>query len=86
METYYTDNQAYTADEAVLREIEPALSSGVAAGSNLVVTQVTDQDYTIEVTQPKTDSEFTIAKSVEGVVTRTCEAEGEKGCPEGGSW
>jgi type IV pilus assembly protein PilA len=87
LETYYTDNQVYTDDEAVLRTIEPALSEGVADGANLAVAlNGGDQGYTITVTQPKTTSTFTIAKTAAGAVTRTCTTGGQKGCPTGGRW
>jgi type IV pilus assembly protein PilA len=93
-ETYYTDNQAYTNDVAVLRGIEPALGSGVAAGSNLVLTAAgtKPQAYTVAVTQPKTGTKFTIDKTDVGVVTRTCTGTtsssgvGKNGCPADGSW
>ena len=83
-ETYYTDEQNYTTDEDGLREIEPALNEGVA-GTGLVVTGG-DQSYSITVTQDKTGSEFTIAKTDDGAVTRTCDTAGEKGCPASGTW
>ena len=85
METYYTDNQTYTTDLTTLREIEPALNSGVAQ-AGLAVTQTTDQDYVVEVTQDKTDSVFTITKDVDGAVLRECDTAGDKGCPESGEW
>jgi type IV pilus assembly protein PilA len=87
LETYYTDNQKYTDDEAKLRAIEPALDEGVAAGANLVVDLGgDDQSYKVVVTQPKTTSTFTIEKSNTGAVDRTCTTDGAKGCPEGGEW
>ena len=88
LETYYTDNQKYTADEAVLRGIEPALDEGVAAGANLVVelNGGSDQGYVVTITQPKTTSTFTISKDADGKVDRTCTTGGKKGCPDGGTW
>jgi type IV pilus assembly protein PilA len=87
LETYYTDEQTYaTADVTKLRAIEPALSSGVAAGTNLTLTGNTVDAYTITVTQPKTNSVFRIIKATDGGVTRQCDNDGEKGCPSNGSW
>jgi type IV pilus assembly protein PilA len=86
LETYYTDNQVYTADEGVLQDIEPALNEGVAAAGLAVDLNGGDQGYTVVVTQAKTDSEFTISKAADGSVTRTCDTDGEKGCPASGEW
>jgi len=84
LETFYTDEQDYDTTEAGLVEIEPALNEGVAK-DGLVLTPG-DQSYTVVVTQAKTLSTFTIAKSALGVVTRTCTAAGKKGCPASGTW
>jgi type IV pilus assembly protein PilA len=86
-ETYYTDNQKYTGTKADLVAIEPALNSGVAqAGLDVQLTGTDDQTYEITVTQAKTGSKFYITKSNTGVVTRTCDTDGAKGCPANGSW
>jgi len=85
METYYTDNQKYTNDLPTLRKIEPALNEGVA-GTGLAVALDTDQGYKITVTQAKTTSAFRIDKAPDGSVSRTCDTDGEKGCPADGKW
>jgi type IV pilus assembly protein PilA len=85
METWYTDNQNYNADVDDLREIEASLSSGVSANDGLTV-EGGDNSYTLTVTS-KTDNVFEIEKTDEGVVTRTCVRENEKGgCPASLSW
>jgi type IV pilus assembly protein PilA len=84
LETYYTDNQDYDVDVAGLRAIEPALNEGVAQAGLEV--DAAGQAYTLTVTQAKTGSTFTISKDDTGAVTRECTADGEKGCPEGGTW
>jgi type IV pilus assembly protein PilA len=86
LETLYTDEQSYALGTPayLAAEIEPALAEGVAA-AGLAVTPAA-QSYTIVVTQAKTGSTFTIAKSATGSVTRTCTAAGKKGCPSGGTW
>jgi len=86
LETYYTDNQVYTDAEATLQGIEPALNEGVAAAGLAVDLNGGNQGYTITVTQSKTGSEFTIAKTPAGAVTRTCNTDGQKGCPASGTW
>jgi type IV pilus assembly protein PilA len=86
METFYTDEQTYVgANEAAVRAIEPALNSGVAA-AGLAITGQSVDSYQIEVTQAKTGSKFRINKASNGTVTRTCDTDGEKGCPSNGSW
>jgi type IV pilus assembly protein PilA len=87
-ETYYTDNERYTDQVSDLREIEPALNTGVAADPNFQVSFVggDDQTYVITINQPKTTSTFFIKKNRQGDVTRTCTTVNSKGCPANGSW
>jgi type IV pilus assembly protein PilA len=84
METWYTDNQNYNCNTACVKQIEPALNEGVAA-AGLAITPGA-QEYTVTVTQAKTSSVFRIQKTTGGAVTRTCDNDGEKGCPSNGSW
>jgi type IV pilus assembly protein PilA len=94
METFYTDEQDYNATVAQLRAIEPALNSGIAAGTGLtIVSAGADGDgsggYELRVTS-KTGNQFNIAKAATtAVVTRTCGPaanQGKFGCPSNGSW
>jgi type IV pilus assembly protein PilA len=96
METFYTDEQDYSATEADLVAIEPALAEGVAGSTTgsqgLVVTSGTAGDsskgYTVAVGS-KTGNVFTIKKADVtaggggGGVTRTCTTSGKYGCPSG---
>jgi type IV pilus assembly protein PilA len=84
METYYTDNQTYQCNTACVKLIEPALNEGVANAGLAITTGA--QDYTVTVTQAKTGSVFRIAKTATGTVSRTCDTDGDKGCPASGSW
>jgi type IV pilus assembly protein PilA len=89
METFYTDEQDYNADEAALRAIEPALSEGVA-GTDLTVTKGADGDaaggYTVKV-KSKTGNEFSITKAATtAAVTRACTTGGKYGCPTNLKW
>jgi len=86
METWYTDEQDYSATVVQLRAIEPALSSGVA-GTDLTVTSgavgVGDAGYTIAV-KSKSANTFTITKAATtAAVTRTCATAGKFGCASG---
>jgi type IV pilus assembly protein PilA len=89
METFYTDEQDYTAaDLTKLKAIEPAIGSGKATPT--VPTHATD-NYVVK-SESKTGNVFTITKSATGAVTRTCDGNGSKGgkgeagCPSSGSW
>jgi len=92
METWYTDEQDYSATEADLVAIEPALAEGVAgaaAPGGLVVTSgavgAAGAGYTVAVTS-KTGNTFTITKSAAAAgsgVARTCTTAGKFGCPSG---
>jgi type IV pilus assembly protein PilA len=90
METWYTDEQDYSATKAKLEAIEPALKEG--QGSTLAVTPgavgAADAGYTVVVTS-KTGTKFTIAKAdVAGGsgVLRTCDKSGKYGCNSVGKW
>ena len=86
METYFTDEQNYTATAPNLKTIEPALTDG-QAGLTLAVTSGTvgNDAYDVAVTS-KTGTKFTIAKTAAGVVTRSCDKVGKGGCPKSGLW
>ena len=84
LETLYTDEQDYTATVDELVVLEPALDDGVAAEGLAVESD--EDSYTVTVTQATTDSVFRIIKDAEGQVTRSCDTDGEKGCPSDGLW
>jgi type IV pilus assembly protein PilA len=74
METYYTDEQAYTDDTDLLVAIEPTVADSVAE-LGLVAT-ATDTGYTLTATSKSSDdTTFTLTSEV-GEVTRTCSAVG----------
>jgi type IV pilus assembly protein PilA len=87
METWYTDEQDYSATKADLEAIEPALKEGAA--KTLVVTSGAAGDgsagYAVEV-ESKTKNKFKITKSDAASgsgVARTCTTTGKFGCPSG---
>ena len=84
METFYTDNQKYTATADALKDIEESLKS--EPGSTLAVTPG-DKAYKLTVTQAKTGNTFSIEKFENGSVARTCTRANTKGgCPASLSW
>jgi type IV pilus assembly protein PilA len=85
IETWYTDNQNYTvqADGTELKEIEESLNAGV--GASLVVVPGADS-YTLTVTSV-TNNTFSIEKTDQGVVSRTCVRNTSRGgCPADETW
>ena len=88
METWYTDEQDYSADEAKLKLIEPTLNDA----KNLTVTHGVAGDskagYSVEV-ESKTGNKFKITKAgvtgaaTDARVTRSCTTAGDFGCPSG---
>jgi type IV pilus assembly protein PilA len=94
METWYTDEQDYSATLPDLQAIEPALKEGIAA-TDLVITGDAADDgqggYTVAVTS-KTDNVFTILKSraddaaTPSEVARTCATASKFGCNSDGEW
>jgi type IV pilus assembly protein PilA len=84
METYYTDNQTYTATKANLQDIEESLKA--KPGDTLVVSGTSDKEYTLDVTSA-TGNHFRIVKADTGAVTRECTRPNTKGgCPASLSW
>jgi type IV pilus assembly protein PilA len=81
METYYTDNQNYTAaDKTAVETIEPAIKQ---FDSRLTITPGASS-YTIDVaSKASTPRHWIITRDSAGNVSRTCTG---TGCPAGGSW
>jgi type IV pilus assembly protein PilA len=83
METYYTDNQAYTTDKTKLEEIEPAIKQ---FSSRMTLTAGTGTGgYKIEVTsQGKNNNKFSYDANATN--PRSCTTANKGGCPSNGSW
>ena len=83
-ETVYTEDQSYGAGLLPkLEAIEPSLLSGKATPS--VVGTPATETYTVRSTSMSGNT-FTITKTSDGTVTRSCSAVGQFGCPSNGSW
>ena len=89
METWYTDNQNYTATATQLQAIEPAIGQFAA---RLAVTSAAD-NYKVEVTSRSKDAtKYAITVASDGTVVRSCDDPGKGGCPAAagtatvGSW
>jgi type IV pilus assembly protein PilA len=82
METWYTDNQDYTATDVDLENIEESLKSTPGA---FTVTPGANT-YTVDVVS-KTGNHFSIEKDANGVVSRKCTRPNTKGgCPASLTW
>jgi type IV pilus assembly protein PilA len=81
METYYTDNQAYTATVTDLVDIEPSLANAVDE-LTLTPALVGTTGYSVTTTSKSSDATtFTITVDA-GDTTRTCSAPGSGGCKD----
>ncbi len=83
-ETYYTDNQAYTANTADLTAIEPTLASAVPAPESLTLA-AGGNTFTITATS-KSTVVYTLQRKADGTVARTCTVPGganPAGCSNG---
>jgi len=85
METWYTDNQNYSATKDQLIEIESSLAQAPGTNGLSIPSQGVDA-YSLSVTS-KTGNPFVITKTAAGTVTRSCTRTNPKGgCPTSLSW
>jgi prepilin-type N-terminal cleavage/methylation domain-containing protein len=84
METYFVDHRSYSgATLAELQSVQPAL----ADAPNLVIQQATPSGYQISTTSTATNpATFTVMRSANGTITRTCTPANTGGCRPGGVW
>ncbi len=81
VESCYTDDSDYTACE----EADGVLTGTGLDASKLAITAAGDDDYSIVATSD-TGNTFTVTKSNGGAPTRTCDTDGDGGCPSDGTW
>jgi type IV pilus assembly protein PilA len=81
METYYVEHKSYSgATVADLEALQPSLQDA----PNLDVQNATSGEYEVETTSTSTKPvTFTIARSANGTVERTCAPENTGGCSNG---
>jgi type IV pilus assembly protein PilA len=91
METFYTDERDYNANEAALVAIEPSLGDAETATA-LTITPGADGaangEYTVSVVSD-TQNTFTINKDTAATVTRACvvpNGANRYGCPSSNRW
>jgi len=87
-ETYFTDNNTYTANTGDLRTIEPALADvpnpGGTAPAAAAVTDIR-VDYRVSATS-KAGVTYSISRAATGVTTRTCDRPNVGGCSAASTW
>jgi type IV pilus assembly protein PilA len=77
-ETYFTDNQAYTAQKSDLTNIESTLND---YGTRLTVASATSNEYVVNVQSQSTAATiYTITRNTNGTTVRTCDDHGQGGC------
>ncbi len=82
-ETYFTNENKYTAVTADLKKVEKTLNTtgltATATGTG------TTASFSVEATS-KSGNKFKVTRAVDGTVTRNCTTTGEGACPSTGSW
>ena len=82
-ETYFTNENAYTATPADLKKVERTLNTGgltlTAGGTGTTAT------FSAQATS-KSGNTFKVNRAADGTVTRSCLPVGEGACPNNGSW
>jgi type IV pilus assembly protein PilA len=89
LETYYTDNQAYTDDTAALVAIEPAITQLLEPVNGVTRLTVDGDATTYSIAMASKGSNavvYTIARDAEGNVSRTCDNGGKGSCPDSETW
>jgi len=87
-ETYFTDNNRYTASVDDLRTIEPVLADvpnpGGTAPAAVAVTDI-NRDFRVTATS-KAGVSYSITRTATGTTTRSCDRPNVGGCNAGSSW
>jgi type IV pilus assembly protein PilA len=83
LESFYASERKYTGAQTS----QDITKSGVPVGAGKGKAQLTlsSDTYTI-VAHSQSDAKFTIEKDSDGTLSRSCDKDGEGGCPSGGEW
>src|SRR5947208_768140 len=84
METYFVDHRSYSgATLAELTSVQPAL----ADAPNLAVQLATSNQYQLSTSSTATNAvTFSVIRSANGTITRSCTPANTGGCKAGGVW
>jgi type IV pilus assembly protein PilA len=83
LESFYASERKYTGAQTS----QDITKSGVPIGTGKGKAQLTlsSDTFTI-VAHSQSDAKFTIEKDSDGTLVRSCDTDGEGGCPSGGEW
>jgi len=84
METYFVDHKSYSgATVAELESVQPALTDA----PNLAIQLATSNQYQLSTSSTSTNSvTFSVIRSANGTITRSCTPANTGGCKAGGVW
>ncbi len=82
-ETYYTDNQTYTATVGDLTALEPALNE---LGARATVTSADDTGFVVNVASKGTNAVTYTITNAAGDISRSCAPANTGGCNSAGEW
>jgi type IV pilus assembly protein PilA len=84
METYFVDHKSYSgATVAELESVQPALTDA----PSLAIQLVTSNQYQLSTSSTSTNSvTFSVIRSANGTITRSCTPANTGGCKAGGVW
>jgi type IV pilus assembly protein PilA len=83
LESYYATERKYSGAKTSADITRSGIEIGTGKGKADLT--LSDDTYTI-VAHSHSDAKFTIAKQSDGKLLRTCDKDGEGGCPSGGEW
>jgi type IV pilus assembly protein PilA len=86
LEAFYATEETYDAAQALANDEITGSGLDIGNGQGQVnITQGDDDSYTVLATS-ESGNTFTIAKVAGGAITRTCDDDGDGGCPDNGEW
>jgi type IV pilus assembly protein PilA len=86
LEAFYATEETYTAADALASDEIKKSGLPLGAGKGQVTITAGDDDSYTVVAKSESDNVFTIAKGDDGQISRTCDTDGEGGCPSDGNW
>jgi|tagenome__1003787_1003787.scaffolds.fasta_scaffold19744546_2 type IV pilus assembly protein PilA len=87
METCFTDSQSYSSctSNATIINTNLPIDNNMPPGVGSVAARAAKDSYTI-VARSRSNNFFTIIKSTDGTIDRSCGSAGQGGCTTSGSW
>jgi type IV pilus assembly protein PilA len=86
LESFYATERTYDKDKALASDDVAKSSLPLGGGEGQVTITAGDDDTYTVVAKSKSGGTFTIAKDVDGKLSRSCSDSGEGGCDGDGKW